>query len=368
MTDSVTDITHAWLNQLCSKLNLPPGNFQLIQPIGIPESDTALWAWLNCIPPQTLQYNYWYYNQPTFFSQYAAIVNELQFPDSAFQKDIGKSTYTKWTAYLKGLPLPPPDNTLPTVWFQWAMLNAPAVANIGRSDLSCELLIKSAQTALAPYQGSNAQQPPFSPTLSGLTAALQSSPATNFSFSSTNANPDVSHSWVPGNDPSFFGLYTGSRSGFLMDQKFAGSTINVSVAFEHFAVVPVTPGPWYNSGFLNLALTSKAAPPWPSATGWGNYFGDNGSFNYAIGAVLAVDGISLTLTSDAAFTSEEQAFIKSQLSAGYWPLYGGQVSPTITNAVSFAEDIMTITCNTEPGHPILIGNNVFTINQYLGRS
>src|ERR1044072_7729316 len=163
--DSFTGITNAWYNQLCSKLNLPVSNFQLIQPIGIPASDEALWACLNIVPPQTLKFNNWYYNQPTFFSQYATIVNQLQFPDSSFQKDIGKATYTKWNTFLKSLPTPPPDNTLPNVWFQWAMLNAPTVANIGRTDLNSQLLINSALAALAPYQGTNAKLPDFSPTL-----------------------------------------------------------------------------------------------------------------------------------------------------------------------------------------------------------
>jgi hypothetical protein len=140
----------------------------------------------------------------------------------------------------------------------------------------------------------------------------------------------------------------------------------VSVTLEHFALVSVTPGDWYNSGFLNLALSSKSAPPWLSATGWEGYFGANGTFCYAIGAVLAADGISLTLTCDADFTSEEQTIIKSQLGAGYWPLYGGQLSPVITNEISFDSGVMTIKCNSEPGHPIIIGNNVVKINQYLG--
>ena len=366
MIDSFTGITNAWYNQLCSKLNLPIGNFQLIQPIGVPESDADLWAYINPIPPQTLKFNSWYYTQPTFFSQYAAIVNQLQFPENSFEKTIGKATYTKWNNYLKGLPQPPPDNTLPTVWLQWAMLNAPAVANTGRSSLSGQLLIKSAQAALAPYQGANAKQPEFAPSLSALNATLQASPSTQFTWSSSDADDNVANSWVPGNDPSLFGIYTGSWGGFLINQKFAQSSITVSVTLEHFALVSVTPGNWYNSGFLNLARSSPSAPSWSSATGWEDYFGANGTFTYATGAVLAADGLSLTLTSDADFTGEEQAIIKSQQGAGYWPLYGGQLSPIITNEISFAPGNVTIKCNSEPGHPILIGNNVVKINQYLG--
>lgn len=363
--ESVTGITDAWYNQLCDSLNLSVNNFQLSQPAGVPETNEDLWAYIDLVPPKTLKYNYWYYNQPTFFSQYAAIVNQLQFPESTFEKDIGKVNYAKWNSYLKGLPQPPPENTLPSVWFQWAIMNAPSVANIGRSDLSSQVLIKSAQAALAPYQGPNAKPPDFLPSLSDVTTTLQASPSTDFSFTSMNGNPDVSNSWVPGIDPNFFGIWTGGWCGFLINKKFAQSAVSISVKFNHFIVVPVTPGPWYNSGLLHLALVSKSAPPWNSNTAWDTYFGLDGTLNFAIGSVLAADGISLSLTSDANFTSEEQEVIKSQVEMGYWPMYCQQRS-FITNDISFESGKMTINCQSDPGNPILIGNNVFSISQYLG--
>ena len=366
--DGITGIMDAWYNQLCNSLNLSINNFQLCQPIIIQANNDNLWAYINLVPPKTLKYNYWYYNQPAFFSQYAAIVNQLQFPESSFEKDIGKATFAKWNSYLKGLPQPPPENTLPSVWFQWAIMNAPSVANIGRTDLACMVLIKSAWAALAPYQGTNAKSPDFLPLFSDLTASLQASPSVNFSFDSMNANPDVSNSWVPGNDPNFFGLWTGCWCGLLVNKKFAQSAISISVKFEHFSVVPVTPGSWYNSALLHHALASKSSPPWDSNTAWDKYFGIDGTLNYAIGSVLAVDGISLSLTADADFASEEQSVIKSQVEMGYWPIYCPQKLPVITNDVSFEPGKMTINCHTDPGSPILMGNNIFKIGQYLGTS
>ena len=364
--DSVTGIMDAWYNQLCGSLNLSINNFQLLQPVGIPGNNENLWTYIDHVPPKTLKYNHWYYNQPTFFSQYAEIVKQLQFPESSFEKDIGKAAYSKWNSYLKGLPQPPAENTLPSVWFQWAIMNAPSVANIGRSDLSCQVLIKSGQAALAPYQGPNAKSPAFLPLFSDLMTTLQASPSVDFLFTSMNGNPDVSKSWVPGNDPNFFGIWTGSWCGYLLNKKFAQSAISISVRFEHFSVVPVTPGSWYNSGLLHLALASKSVPPWNSDTGWDTYFGNDGTLNDAIGSVLAVDGISLNLTSDADFTSEEQLVIKSHIEMGYWPIYCQQKSAVITNDFHFEPGKMTIKCQSNPGNPILIGNNVFSISQYLG--
>jgi len=363
--ESITGITDAWYNQLCESLQLLNSSFQLMLPVAAPENNESLWTYFDLVPPATLKYNYWYYDQPTFFSQYAAILKQLQFPESTFENDIGKATYAKWNSYLQGLPQPPPENTLPAVWFQWAMLNAPVVANIGRSDLACQILIKSGARALAPYQGPNAKLPDFLPSFSDLVATLQSAPPADLLFTSTNGNPDVSNSWVPGIDPGFFGIWTGSWCGFRFNKKFAKSAVTLSVKFDHFAVVPITPGAWYNSGLLHLALASQSVPPWNSSTGWDKYFGQHGTLNFALGSVIAANGISLTLTSDAEFTSEEQAVIKSQVEMGYWPLYCRHKA-VITNDILFETGKMTITCNAAAGNPVLIGNNVFKIGQYLG--
>lgn len=362
--DSFTVITNAWYNQLCKSLNLSADHFQLVQPLAIPANDETLWACMNQVPPNTLKYNFWHYDQPAFFREYAAIVKQLQFPDSSFEKDIGKTVYAKWNDYLQGLPQPPPENTLPAIWLQWATLNAPSAANIGRTDLACQVLIKGAQAALAPYLQPDAQSPDFLLSFSDLVTALQASPSTSFTFDSGTCNPDVSNSWVPGNDPVFFGLYIGSKCERQLSKKFLESVIAVTVQFEHFAVIPVTPGAWYNSGLLHLAFASPSAPPWKGNTNWNDFFGANGTLNYALGSVVAVDGISLTLTSDADFTSEEQAIITSQL--GYWPMYGQQEKGIITTDVSFDPGTMTIYYNVAPGNPVIIGNNVFAIGQYLG--
>jgi hypothetical protein len=366
--EAMTKLTDAWYNHLATSLNLSVHKFQWVQPPVIPNYDDILWSYFNVVPPPTLTYNRWYYEQPTFFSAYAAIVNQLVFPDSAFENNIGADNYAKWTLYLNGLPKPPATNTLPTVWFQWAILYAPSVANIGRSDLSYQILIHSGQSALAQYEGPDAKPVDFSPSLSDLQSTLQASPATGFSFNSLNLNPDLSASSRPIYDPCFFGLWTGSYAGFHVSKKFAGSSIAVSIRFEHFSVVTVTPGSWYHSSLLQLARTSKSTPPWTDPLLWEKYFGESGTLQHAIGSVLAVDGISLNLTADTDFTAEEQWAIKTQVEMGYWPLYYPQRPLAGTNTVTFEPGKMTIQIESKPGNPVILGANVLGINYYLGSS
>jgi hypothetical protein len=365
-TEALTAVTDGWYNQLAASLNLSVRHFQLLQPPAVPASDQSLWDCFNVVPPVTLKYNRWFYQQPTFFSQYAAVVNGLSFPESAFVKDIGADTYLQWQAYLNTISPPPPANTLPTVWFEWAMLHDPSVANIGRSDLSIQLLISGAQAVLQPYEGPNALPADFSPSFSDLKNTLRASSGASFSFDSANDNPDVSNSWVPGDDPNYFGIWTGSSAAFHVSRKFALSKITVSVQFDHYATVPVTPGSWYNSSLLHQAWVSESTPPWIDSANWLAYFGENGSFTYAIGSLLAADGITLTLTSDADFTTAEQAMIQGLAAMGDWPVYCPVSSAVLSNSIATSAGSLKIRFKSAPGNPVILGFNAFDIRSYLG--
>lgn len=365
-TESMTAITDGWYNQLAGSLNLSTQYFQLLQPPAVPASDQNLWDCLNVVPPVTLKFNRWFYQQPTFFSQYAAVVNGLSFPESAFIEDIGADTYLEWKAYLDSLAPRPPANKLPSVWFQWAIVHAPSVANIGRSDLSTQLLIEGAQAVLQPYEGPDGKPADFSPALPDLKSTLQASSGASFRFDSASDDPDVSNSWVPGEDPNYFGIWTGSSAAFHVSRQFASSKITVSVDFDHFATVPVIPGPWYNSSLLHQAWASQATPPWIDSTDWQNYFGSTGSFTQAVGSVVVADGITLTLTSDAGFTTAEQAIIESLAAMGDWPVYCPVSSVAVSNSVSAGPGLLTIRFQSAPGNPVVLGFNVLDIRSYVG--
>lgn len=365
-TEAMTAVTDGWYNQLAASLNLSIRHFQLLQPPAVPTSDQALWDSFNVVPPVTLKYNRWLYQQPTFFSQYAAVVNGLSFPESDFVEDIGADTYVQWQAYLKTITPPPPANTLPTVWFQWAMVNAPEVANIGRSDLSTQLLIEGAQALLQPYEGPNAKPADFLPTFSDLKNTLRASSGASFSFDSTHDDPDVSNSWVPGDDPNYFGIWTGSSAAFHVSRKFALSKITVSVQFDHVATVAVTPGQWYNSFLLHQAWASPCTPPWIDSADWQAYFGATGSFTHAVGSLFAADGITLTLTSDADFTPAEQVIIKGLAAVGDWPVYCPISSSVFSNSIATGPGSLVIRFKSAPGNPVILGLNVFDIRSYVG--
>ncbi|SDE79830.1 hypothetical protein SAMN04487996_10723 [Dyadobacter soli] len=364
-TEAMTAVTDGWYNQLASCLNLSTRHFQLLQPAAVPVSDQSLWDCIDVVPPVTLKYNCWIYQQPTFFGQYAAVVNGLSFPESTFIEDIGRETYVQWEAYLRTVTPPPPANELPSVWFQWAIVNAPSVANIGRSDLSVQLLISSAQAVLEPYEGPNAKPASFSPSFSDLKSILRASPGTSFSFDSNRDDPDVSDSWAPGDDPNYFGIWTGSAAAFNISRKFAASKVTVSAQFDHFANITLTPGEWYSSALLHQAWASKSTPPWIDSADWQKFFGDTGSLTHAIGSVLAADSITLTLTSDADFNLAELAVIKGLAAMGDWPIYCPITSPALSNSISTGPGTLSIRFKSEPGNPVILGFNVFDIRSYV---
>lgn len=370
----MTLLQNRWYNGLLSGLGMSPQTFQILQPAAvIATSDSELWTIQNQVPPFTLTWNSWVYSSSRFFTEYAAVVPQMQFPENTFELDIGASTYQAWQRYLKKMSQPPQQKALPQIFREWALLNAPGVANKGASDLNRMVLIASARDAIRPYQGDNAKPVDFAETVSQLLAVLNQSSPAEFNVDLNTTSADVGDTWTQGLDPCFFGLWTGSWCGRNFNRKFAASLVQVSCRFEHWTILTSTPGAWYNSWLLNLAYSSKTAPPWPDSPKptWDEIFGPGkGSMQRLIASLLVVDEMSVTVTSDATFDVVDQASIRQNSKSGFWPFYCQSEPSTgaVTNTVTFPHDTLKIQTTTSANHPVIIGANVLDIAHYLGHA
>ena len=198
---SMTTLQNRWYNSLCSELGLNRQTFQIIQPSLYLKNDSDLWALQNQIPPFSLTWNQWVYSTSLFFTEYAAVVEQLQFPQSKFESDIGSSNYQNWQNYLNTLSPPPSPNQLPQKFRHWAMINAPSVANKGASDLAQMVLIDSAKDAIKPYQEDNTKPINFAYTFSQLSSLLSQSQPASFMFDSSTTSADIGDTWTQGIDP-----------------------------------------------------------------------------------------------------------------------------------------------------------------------
>lgn len=367
------NLQDGFYNALSQGLGLSSGTFQLLQPspplpVG---SDNALWAYFNNIPPFSLTQNYIASGGNQFFSDYKGLISALQAPPNNFVSDIGPDAYNAWKLYLNSLTVPPAPNQLPNIFFSWAIINYPSVANTGASDLSAMLLdpISSAGLALMPYSNRVAD---WSLGYSTLTQQLASAPSREFNFSSSQMNSNVSNTWTGGSNSGFFGLWGGNSSTSTVSEQFASSNITVSASFSHALTFQAAPGVWYSSSAMGDAFSHQSGPPWnPNSTiNWQNTFDpNNGNLARFMGSLIVVDTMNIQIESEARYSSEDQQTIQNNSSSGLWPFYTSNSSSGATTNVKFdSQGAMTIQVNSTPGIPVVIGGNVLPVSQFVGHA
>jgi hypothetical protein len=368
----MTILQNRWYNSLVANLHLDPHLFQIFQPSApMMHSNLALWAHQDIVPPASLTLNTSVYQSDLFSDEYAAVISQLQFPESKFREDIGEENYQKWVAHLNSISPPPPVNQLPILFRQWALTHAPSVMTVGVSDLSRIVLIISALQSLQPYQGPNAKPIDFMGEYAQLVQFLGSSSGMSFSFESNATSDNVEQTWTGGNNSGLDGLWSGYSSTSRLSRTFALSQVTVSIQFQSFAVWTSTPGAWYNSSLLHTAYSNQATPPWPVNANptWDEVFGQSGSMQYLVASLVVADGVNATVISDVNYGKTDQETIQRNVSKGLWPFYAPTSSSTTTNVVTF-DNVkgMTMQIVTQPGNPFVIGNNVLAIAQYLGHA
>ncbi|WP_353718361.1 hypothetical protein [Dyadobacter sp. 676] len=375
------DLQNGWYNGLIQGLGQSQDSFQIIQPAPPIASGTAanttFWAYYNNIPPKTLTQQFAASGGNQFYNNYRALLSALVPSRNIDVKaDIGEENYNNWQAYVQRQPTLPTMNQIPTMFRNWAMFYAPSVANIGSSDYAAILLdpIATAQNELTLIY-TNPQGLPINfdwqLTYLDMVNQLNNSPARSFSFDSATMNSNVSSSWSGGSQSAFFGLWGNSSSTSKLSEQFASSRVKVTADFQNVLVYSNTPGAWYYSSAMGLAYANQTGNPWSPASSinWNNTFGGNGNMQYFAANVIVASGMTITVTSDASYSSLDQQTITSSGSAGFWPFYTGDSGSSSNNRVTFDEHgQMTISTTSVPGVPIILGVNVLSAGEFVGHS
>lgn len=86
-------------------------------------------------------------------------------------------------------------------------------------------------------------------------------------------------------------------------------------------------------------------------------------------SLVVADGINVTISSSANYCAIDQQTIHNNIQNGVWPFYVPTNNSTVTNVSTF-DNIkgMKIETVTQPGNPLVIGNNSLPIAQYLGHA
>lgn len=375
------DLQNGWYNGFSQGLGQSSDSFQIIQPAPPIASGSAansiFWAYYNNIPPFSLTQQFAASGGNQFYNDYRGLLSALvPSREINVKEDIGAANYAKWQAYVLRLPTLPSMNQIPTMFRNWAMFYAPSVANIGSSDYAAILLdpIATAQNELALIY-TDAQGLPINfdwqLSYTDMVNQLNSSPQRAFSFNSNSMNSNVSNSWTGGSDSGFFGLWGGSSSTSSISEQFAASNVTVNASFDNVLVFANTPGAWYYSSAMGLAYANQSGNPWSpgSSINWNNTFGTNGNMQRFGANVIVASGMSVTITSDASYSTLDQQTITSSGSAGFWPFYCGSSGSSSTNTATFNEKgNLQITTSSIQGVPIVLGVNVLSAGEFVGHS
>ena len=377
-------IQNGLYNALAQGLGLNRQTFQIIQPAAplLAGDNRFLWNFFNNIPPRSLTQNYIASGGNQLFSNYIALMGALSpATEVDLEGDIGADNLRAFIDFVKTISPPPPINQYPDIFFGWAFLNAPDVANVGATDWAAILLdpILTGQRAVLPYLPTPAPNPtPGLPPdwLLGydqLVAQLQNAPSFSFSLDSSTMNTDVSNTWTGGDHSGVFGLWSGSDSSESISTQFSESNFEFQLSFGNVLQFQTNAGAWYSSSTLNQAIDNPDVdPPWRSAgtlINWGNTFGDDGNMQRVAVSLLVVDTMSVFLDAETQYSTFEQQTIQNNSSAGVWPFYTTNSSGATTTTTTFDDaGGLHVENHGIPGVPVVIGGNVLPIDRFLGRT
>jgi hypothetical protein len=365
---AMANLQAGWYNALVSGLNLDPLHFQTLQPSPwIGNSSAGLWEYFNLIPPNTLTAQYTGAGGNQFYDDYAAVIPQLNSKSGASLQNALTDDYQPWLAYAKALPA---GTDLLAAFRQWAQLNCPDKLNAGSRAIVSTQLDPIFRAEMALLQNTT---PTFSRTIDDLNAALNQATAGSVAFDSATASTNTSNTWASGEVGGSYDFFSASAGGSYaaLSEKLSSSHINVSATFSRVTTFQAVPGPWYSSGAFGIAYHQSDNTVWVPATSptWETTFGPTGNMQRFAGSLIVVDGISISVTSDASLSTTEQTAITAQADVGFWPFFSAKSNGGQDTSATFDDTGRMTTTTTSPaGNPAILGVNVLTASEFLGGS
>jgi hypothetical protein len=372
-TQAMQTLTEQWYNAVITGLGLSDQQFQLFQgPGSVASTSQIMWNLFNAVPPASLN-NYYDPNQANnFASDYNLILTSLvACTDSSFQTCMG-DYYMQWMTYFqKNVPTPFNAQTVTSLFTQWSMVYAPSCSNCA-SNLT-KAMINPVNTAISSFQAANGSYA-WNQTIDALNKALASGPAKSFTMNSLTQSNNTTHTWASGSTSIFFDLFSfGGGGGYdEVSNKATSAGLNISASYKHVTTLAAGPYaaadpnnpilsqyvPWYVGAVLGLAYTTQDNTVWNNQAPitWQKAFGQNGFLQRMATAIVVADGIDITITSTASYTTLQQTQITAAAQGGFWPFFSASGQGGHTNTVTF-NDSGQFTCKTSSplGNPQILG-------------
>jgi len=373
ISTAMNTLTAQWYNAMTTGLGLDPNQFQLYQgPNSLMSTSQDMWNMFNAVPPLSIN-NYYNPSQlNNFSSDYDLILSALvPTSDSAFQNCMG-DYYMQWQTYFsKNSPATWDAKGVSDLFNRWAMVNAPGKA--GCVTGLTNIYINPINIAVNKFDSAK-EQYAWNKTIDDLKSALAGGAGKTFTMNSQTASSDVKHTWANGGTSFFFDIFSfgGGSSYDALSVKTTSAGVTISAEFTK--VTTFTSGPlatnnpnspilsqyqaWYESAALAKAYTTKDNTVWnnQSSTTWETAFGSNGFLQRTTSSIVVADGVTITMKSNASYSSSEQTAIIGAAKAGIWPFFSVSGQGGTTTNVTFNDDgSFTSTTKIASGNPQILG-------------
>lgn len=355
VNEAMQTLTAQWYNTMVTGLGLSDQQFQLYQgPNSLVTTSQDMWNMFNAVPPKAVNSNYLDPSQSNSFApDYNLILTALvASSDSDFRNCMG-DYYGQWADYFAKNPLSTVDAKSVSGLFQkWAIMNAPGKA--GCITALTKIFIDPINVANNMFGSANGSYP-WNNDVDALTSALAGGGSKSFTMNSNIQSSDVKHTWAGGTTSMFFNIFSlgGSASYDSLSTKATSAGINITANFEKVTTFAAGPyaqadpnnpilskyAPWYSSAVMAKAYTNKNNTVWnkESAINWETAFGANGFLQRMTTALVAADGITITMSSTASYNSLEQTQIQAAAKGGFWPFFSGSGGSGSNTTVTFGD-------------------------------
>lgn len=380
LEQAMETLTAQWYNAVITGCGLDPETFQLVQGSqAIGTTSEKLWQFFDAVPPLTISN---YFNPTAFnsFSQdYGGIITNLIPQGGDALQSAMQDYYSQWLSYAKTKQ----DYSV-QAFKAWAMAVNPSQAAtwVGLYTTTFDGAIFQAQIAWDAMlnASANAGVAAYNTSIADMTQQLISSRSRSVHMDSTTTSKNVTNTWAEGEVGGIFeDFFAGGEGSYsAMSEALANSQLTIDATFTNLATIKAGPlaqtsqdpilsqyTPWYNSSALNTAYKENNNRVWKhGAPTWDDSFGDNGNLLRLTGALVVVDGISITMTSSAAFSSAEQKKFEAAVSGGFFPFFEAEAAHGWSTQSHFDDQgRVTVTSSSPTGNPQVLGVIVTPIAQ-----
>lgn len=372
---AMSTLTAQWYNAVVTGAKLDPATFQLFQgsaPIG--STSETLWNVFDVVPPLSVS-NYYNPSQANVFStDYGAVIANLK-PQNAgsFQSAMG-DYYSQWVTYLNTNPTMPQGGIL-ALFKNWSELHMPPgqaqEAYTAYQQVS-QGVVPVAVQMWSQAGGGTGGTKAYNATIDQLNSAVLSARSASVTLSSSSESSDLQHTWAKAEVGGIFDIFGGAAESSYdsLTTSLTTSGLTISASFDHLVTFTAGPlaktstdpilsqyQPWYNSAALNLAYQNNNNVVWNNTPPtWENTFGPNGNMLRTASALVVVDGIKISMTSEAKFDASSQTTFKAAVEGGIFPFFEAAGSGGWTHDTSFnSAGMVTVNSSCPAGNPAILG-------------